>query len=234
MNFNEFLVKYNEIEKPASTIYHKYFSKNGAKLFSFIFVKGNVTPNTISFTSFLLLIFGCVLLFANSIMINAIGIVLLQISYIFDCSDGIVARYFKMSSSFGAYLDVLLDRVGGLIFLITIYTCYLLNENTNYPTLVGISLVSCYFYHLSSSFRPYYFPKLKGYMKKKSQFNLAKAYVKFAYEFIDTGIFYLILSLSLVFGWLETVAIFYGIIGASLFSANLFLLYKIESNNKDL
>jgi phosphatidylglycerophosphate synthase len=167
---------------------------------------------------------------SGEFLLMALAVLLLQVSYVFDCSDGIVARYSGLSSSFGAYLDVLLDRVGGALFMLSVFYCSIMLFELENPALVGFSLLVCFFYHLSSSFRPYYFPQLKGYMKSDSKVTLPKLFVKFSYEFIDTGIFYLILSTSILASVIEPVAYFYGVIGSLLLVGNMVVLYRADNN----
>ncbi len=227
MNFKEYLVFYKQNEKPASTFFHKHVSKNGAKVFSFMSIKLGFSPNSISVLSLLLLIAGCFFIFKGDAISLWASLILLQISYVCDCSDGVVARFRGLSSQFGAYLDILLDRVGGLIFLITIAYFSFVNIDISHDFLFFLSLLSYYCYHLSASFRPYYFPELKGYMKKSNQtLSIAKTIVKFTYEFIDTGVFYFIISIALIANYIEAVVYLYGLISSFLLAANMILLYK--------
>ncbi|GIU46642.1 hypothetical protein TUM3794_39630 [Shewanella colwelliana] len=230
MKFKEYLVVYKELEKPASTFFHRHVSKNGAKVFSFVALKIGLSPNAISFLSFILLFLGCFLITTGNEMSLWFSLLALQLSYICDCSDGVVARFTKTSSNFGGYLDIFLDRVGGAIFLATLSYFAFAVLGVDNVFLFSSSLLLFYFYHLSATFRPYYFPELKGYMKRKgsegSVMPLLKAFVKFTYEFIDSGIFYFVMCISLIFGWLEMVAYFYGLVASILLSANILFLYK--------
>jgi archaetidylinositol phosphate synthase len=229
MKFSEYLDIYKLHEKPPSTLFHKVVSKNGAKVFSYAFIKLGITPNVISIISLLLLcIASSIISFGSSSYINLIvAIALLQFSYIFDCSDGVVARYTGQSSNFGAYLDILLDRIGGVIFSIAIGYYGLIVEGVLYPFAFLFSLTIYYFYQISSTLRPHYFPKLNGRMKElKSKESILVRLVKFVYEFIDTGIYFFIVSVSVLIGLVEPVIYFYGLIALALFSANMLYLYK--------
>ena len=78
-----------------------------------------LTPNFITVVSFLV---GLIAAIEFSRSNYILGALLLQISLIFDCVDGEVARYTKQFSRFGAWLDALSDRVkefmaiGGLAY----------------------------------------------------------------------------------------------------------------------
>lgn len=229
MNFSDYLAVYKKHEKPPSTLFHKLVSKNGAKVFSYICIKLGVTPNQISLFSLLLLCAGSFIVAYesdNGCMLW-VAAILLQISYICDCSDGVVARYSGLSSKFGAYLDVLLDRIGGLIFSIAVGYYALIIEGVLYPKLFLFALIIYYFFQISSTLRPYYFPELSGKMKNsKKPKSILMFAVKFIYEFIDTGIYFFLVSLSIIFGVVGPVIYVYGMIATMLFFANLFVLYR--------
>ena len=74
--------------------------------------------------------------------------------------------------------------------------------------------------------RSHYFKSLDGFMKESSKDSISKKIVSVVYEFIDTGIFYFILSLSVFFNLIYEVVIFYGLIGFMLVLALYIFLYK--------
>ncbi len=76
---------------------------------------GIKNPNTVTMISFLLMISASVMLllmdintFLNRLVIAA----LIEISFIFDCADGQVARVLNKTSITGGWLDRYLDRIG--------------------------------------------------------------------------------------------------------------------------
>lgn len=72
-----------------------------------ILAKTSITPNTISFLSFLIAL-GSGLFFARGL--SFLGGVLAQISSIIDGCDGEIARIKGLSSKFGGFFDAVLDR----------------------------------------------------------------------------------------------------------------------------
>lgn len=235
MKFKEYLKEYKKHEKPPSTFFHKMISKNGAKVFSYFSILLGITPNQISLLSVVFLCLGCVVVAndTSTIPMLLLAVLLFQLSYICDCSDGVVARYRGLSSKFGGYLDILLDRIGGLIFSIAIGYYGLIVLGVKFPQLFLFALTIYFCYQLSSTLRPHYFPELSGTMKNKKEKNsIPFLALKFIYEFIDTGIYYFIISISIVFGVIELVVYFYGAISLVLFSANLYFLYMQEKNSK--
>ncbi len=93
--------------KPSDGIVSRHFNRKISLRISRFLVNTPVTPNVISFFSFLLGIISA-FLFAHGHNFTA-GITA-QISSIIDGCDGEIARLKKMSSSFGAFFDSLLDR----------------------------------------------------------------------------------------------------------------------------
>ena len=73
--------------------------------------------------------------------------------------------------------------------------------------------------------RSHYFKSLDGFEGKFKRQHIKKI-VSVVYEFIDTGIFYFILSLSVFFNLIYEVVIFYGLIGFMLVLALYIFLYK--------
>ena len=78
--------------------------------------------------------------------------------------------------------------------------------------------------------RKHYFPLLDGFMKSDNSESIMRIIVKFIYEFIDTGIFFFILALSIFLDIILEVVVFYGLIGLALSLAMYIFLYNV---NKD-
>ena len=121
MNYKDYIKLYKKNEHPASTIFHKYVSKNLAKIIVFVSLKFDTSPNSLSLLSTF-----CLLL-AIFFSINSfwLFILLTQISYGLDCSDGVLARITNHQSIFGKFLDIALDRINMLIFYGSIILYYL-------------------------------------------------------------------------------------------------------------
>lgn len=97
---------------------------NIATIFTYLFANKNISPNTITFLSFIVWLIGCILIVSiDSITwLGAILIyVLFNLSYTLDCCDGQVARLTGKGSIFGDWLDHVLDGVGNSILLSAIY-----------------------------------------------------------------------------------------------------------------
>ena len=195
-SFRLHLKRYKKVEKPASTFYHRAISKNGAKLATFVFLKFNVSPNAISLLSFLAVFTSCGFIATSSHL--GWALVLLQFAYICDCSDGVVARITESGSKFGELLDVSLDRILGTLFAFALY----IHLESQYELLLPQALytaclVSYLSYTLLATLRGYIFPDLKGFTRRATP-GLASKLLRVVYEFIDTGIYYLLISVALL------------------------------------
>lgn len=80
-------------------------------VFAKLFIKLKMKPNLITILSCIIGVAGGILLAFDKLGIRAIGIGLLIISAIFDCSDGQVARITKQFSPIGRTLDGLCDGI---------------------------------------------------------------------------------------------------------------------------
>lgn len=82
-----------------------------ARRLSLFFInRTNITPNTITLLSFLLIPAAAIFYCADTYSGLAVGALFFEINYLFDCIDGTVARVKKMGSPLGAFLDPMLDR----------------------------------------------------------------------------------------------------------------------------
>jgi len=74
---------------------------------TYLLVRTPVTANQITVFQEILGVIGAFLLIFKNVKINILGILLLQVGFIFDCVDGEVARYKNQSSVRGVYLDLI-------------------------------------------------------------------------------------------------------------------------------
>ena len=210
MTYKEFIKNYDKYEKPASTFYHKYVPKQIAKLISYPLYKIGITPNLISSFSFFLLLTSIAFLYFKE---DSVGIfiffVLSLLSYSLDCVDGVLARITNKLSDFGGFYDLFLDRLGEAVLYYFLFLHFLTNEIITSYYLISISLMIMFYYRIASILRSFKLKKLDGTMKKTKK-SLISLFVAFLYEFIDTGTFYFLLTISLLFNFTEILVIFYG------------------------
>jgi phosphatidylglycerophosphate synthase len=96
---------------------HKYFPVDryiirppAALLVRAVF-RTSVTPNQLTIGSFLFGLAAGIAYLGGHPAFFVIGGILVMISTIFDCADGMLARGKNVTSRYGAYLDLFLDRI---------------------------------------------------------------------------------------------------------------------------
>ncbi len=116
-----------KIYKRTDGIISRYINRRISSKITLTIVKYNIplTPNTVSFISFILGLMASALYFINNPILAGI---MVQVSSIIDGVDGELARIRKMESRFGGFLDAILDRIvdiaiilGLTVYSLTIY-----------------------------------------------------------------------------------------------------------------
>jgi len=107
-----------------------------------------VTPNQVTVISFFLGILGAVFFSLGKPVYFVWGGILVQLSSMVDCLDGMLARAKDECSAYGAYLDIFLDRVNEF-FIIVGYSFGLYRASADFALFV-LALVasSLYFLHI--------------------------------------------------------------------------------------
>jgi len=82
-----------------------------------VLVNFQISPNQISFFSFLLSMAAAILFIAGGYPFLLLGGIITQLASIIDGSDGEVARLKYLSSDYGAWFDAVLDRYGDAFLL---------------------------------------------------------------------------------------------------------------------
>jgi len=89
------------------TLIHRHFSIR----ITSILLYTKIDPNLITLFSLILALISAVFYFKADYISLIIGSIFLNLSYIFDCVDGELARYKKLNSEFGAWWDSVCDRI---------------------------------------------------------------------------------------------------------------------------
>jgi archaetidylinositol phosphate synthase len=230
MKYTKFSEEWNNNMYDANTFFHKYFSMSLAKYLAFIFINIKLSPNIITLLSSILVVSSVLALNIIQGLLGAcLLLVLSQLSYSFDCADGVIARISGRESSFGAFLDASLDRFNIIVYYGGIYY-YMVDQKLitkDYEIqIVGFSVLLYFLYQTAVNLQAFYFPSLKKYMRENEFESLMSKIVKIIYEFIDTGIMYAITSTSLIFNLLYPTIVIYGVISLLLIIGLYWLLYK--------
>lgn len=106
-------------QKPQDSIFSTLFTRRVSRVLTYAMLKWwpSVSPSQVSTISFVLSVVACGLFLHTSYWWRLVGVLLLQLSFAFDCSDGEVARAKHMSTLFGAWLDSTLDRFKEVLML---------------------------------------------------------------------------------------------------------------------
>lgn len=116
--FSEIRTLYRDSLKPSDIFWNLYVARPIAAVLLVLLRRLPITPNQVSFLG-LFLFFGVP---ATMIALPGawgflIGALVLELSYVFDCADGQLARLKKMTSDVGAYLDFLIDEIKALLLV---------------------------------------------------------------------------------------------------------------------
>jgi phosphatidylglycerophosphate synthase len=219
MNIVDFSKEYPKYKSVVSLWTVKYIHQNLALPLTYLCYKLNIRPNSVTFASFCAFMTGAVFFHQSNYYASAF---LWLLSYALDCTDGALARFTGTGSRFGAFFDVVIDRVVSTIFLALI--CIKSLNISNEPYLSILGAVAIVAYAMISSIRPLYFPELKGFANKSNNKILRLA--KIPYETLDTGNMLVIVSISFAFGLHEFVMGFYFLLCLLLTLYNLMITYK--------
>jgi len=123
-------------------------------------LKKHITPNQISFSSFILSMIGALFFFLGGYVNLLIGGMLAQLSSIIDGCDGEIARLKFQSSNFGKWYDAVLDRYADAFILFGLtYYIYFLREDLLYLFFGFLAIIGTFM-------NSYTADKYDGLMKK--------------------------------------------------------------------
>lgn len=104
-------------------------------------VNYNITPNQISFFSFLLSLVAAVFFATGDYLYLLVGGILAQFASIIDGSDGEVARLKYLSSEYGGWFDAVLDRYADAFLLFGLTWYVYIQDNASLVLIIGFSAI---------------------------------------------------------------------------------------------
>jgi CDP-L-myo-inositol myo-inositolphosphotransferase len=133
------------LEKPSDGPISRYLNRPISIRLSKYLVKTNVTPNFISFLSFILCCIGAFFFFLGEYAYLLGGAILAQASSIIDGCDGEIARLKFQETEYGAWFDAVLDRYADafLLFGLTYYV-YFLSGNLLYLFIGFMAIIGTF------------------------------------------------------------------------------------------
>ena len=135
----------------------------------------SVTPNQLTVCSFLFGLAAGIAYLRGTPLSFVLGGFLVMISTVFDCSDGMLARGKNMTSRYGAYLDLFLDRI--VDFAVLMGASFGFYKYTGNFRFLVFGLVTIGFYFLQVSL--YYINNLYARSEKSGEGAEAKSLAVF-------------------------------------------------------
>jgi len=148
------------LEKPSDGPISRYLNRPLSIRISKYLAKTNISPNFISFLSFILCCIGAFFFFLGEYTFLLLGAILAQASSIVDGCDGEIARLKFQETEYGAWFDAVLDRYADafLLFGLTYYV-YFLSGNLLYLFIGFLAIIGTFM-------NSYTADKYDGLMKK--------------------------------------------------------------------
>lgn len=148
-----------------------------------------LSPNAVSILSFVFCLAGAITVFyCQSIPYMLVAALLWWIGAILDAVDGDLARFIKIKSPFGGWLDSFLDRIKEFtIFSVFGYLAFYHYSNPVFLLMGVISIFTCVMSGYISDTKKLF---IKG--ERKPELKFSKKYI---FGMVDTRDFFVILSL---------------------------------------
>ena len=112
---------YRESLKPADSLFNLYLARPLAAPLVAVLAKTPATPNQVTFASIGIMLLAVAAFLGLSGPLGLwLGVALVELSYIFDCADGQLARLTGRTSPVGGELDFLMDELKALLLVAAI------------------------------------------------------------------------------------------------------------------
>ena len=112
---------YRESQKPADSLFNRYVARPPAAVVVTALARTRATPNQVTFLSLAVFLAAAVVFATVPGPLGLwLGVGLVELSYIFDCADGQLARVTGRSSPVGALLDFLMDELKAYLLVASV------------------------------------------------------------------------------------------------------------------
>jgi phosphatidylglycerophosphate synthase len=116
--FSEIADVYRKTKKPKDILWNRFVARPLAAVLLVPLAKSRITPNQITFLSLLTFVAAMVMLALQRGHLGLVAAVLiLELSYVLDCTDGQLARLKHKASPVGAHLDFLMDELKAFLLV---------------------------------------------------------------------------------------------------------------------
>lgn len=128
---------------------NKYLNRPVASLLVRALLHTGVSPNQVTVASFIVGSAGAVFFALGKHENLILGGILIQLASILDCADGMLARARDAGTRYGAYLDILLDRIFEFLLFGGIVAGMIRTNQSMTLIILGLAAVSLYFLEVS-------------------------------------------------------------------------------------
>ncbi len=112
---------YKQSLKPNDSLFNLYLARPLAAPLVYLFAQTRVTPNQVTFMSTLIMIIALIALSSIAGPLGLlIGVIGVELSYVFDCVDGQLARVTGRTSEVGGDLDFMMDELKAYLLIVAI------------------------------------------------------------------------------------------------------------------
>jgi len=116
--FSQVAEVYRDTKKPRDILWNRFVARPVAAVLLVPLAKTRITPNQITFLSLITFVGAMVLLALGQGRQTLIyAALVLELSYVLDCTDGQLARLKQLSSAVGAHLDFLMDELKAFLLV---------------------------------------------------------------------------------------------------------------------
>ena len=126
----------------------RYLIRPPASLIVKAVFRTDITPNQLTGTSLVFALLAALAYSGGRPLFFALGGCLTLVSTIFDAADGMLARAKNMTSRYGAYLDLFLDRIADFLVMIGATIGYFKYSRSYAFLIFGLVTVGLYFLQL--------------------------------------------------------------------------------------
>lgn len=188
------------------------------------FLKTGLTPNQITWLSFIIYIIAGLYFLSSEYLHLIIGAVLIQLGLIIDNVDGIVAKVKNMGSSYGKWLDTTTDRIGQVFMVVCAAVGLFFTSGDISRLYIGIAgsmfvIFSYYALYIQRIIKPEKYVSQTGKtIKKRLKIG--------AGIFRGGGAILIWLTIGAVFNLMYYVFVFYFLIFYGAYLVRLFVIYR--------
>ncbi len=124
---------------------NRFINRPLASLLVSALVPTAITPNQVTFAAFFIGLGGAFAFSRGTPGLVVLGAALAQLSSVVDCADGMLARARGQMSDFGAYLDLILDRVNEFFLIAGAVLGYFAYSGSVRMLILGFLTLGLYF-----------------------------------------------------------------------------------------